>query len=123
MMQTLGIAGIAAGSVIGGMLIKNGRIRVIIVFNLIAIISTLMSIVANETLILVGRGIFGFAAGVLATAQSKVLEETVPSHMLDNGFGSSTNIMINVAVMGCMLIGFGMPDADDHHELKHSCVW
>jgi len=109
------------GSVIGGVLIKKGRVKPVIIFNFVAIVATVLSLITNIYVIYIGRFLYGFASGVLVTGAPKVLGETVPSHLLDYGFGSSTNIMINVGVMGCMLVGIAMPATPE--ELKESSIW
>ena len=82
-----------------------------------------MSIVENFYCILFGRLAFGFAAGVLVTACPKIVEETVPSTHMDNGFGISTNLGINLFVMISLLSGFIVPAKDEPAELLTSQSW
>lgn len=61
-----------------------------------------------------GRAVFGFACGVLICATPKVIDETIPSNLIDKGFGASTNIVINLAFMLVMILALGMPE-----DIKH----
>ena len=101
-------------------MITNGRIKVVLLFNVVAIAASVGSLFLNFWLIALSRLVHGFASGVLVTAAPKTLEESIPAHLLGYGFGSSTNILINAAIMCLMLIGIGMPDAD---ELATSSMW
>ena len=78
---TSAIGGVAAGSLLGGVAISRGRKLPTLVFNWIAIIGSLVSVIEHFTIICIGRFIFGFAAGVLLTAAPKVIEETVPEKL------------------------------------------
>ena len=117
----MAILGIALGSVIGGQMITNGRIKVVLVFNVVAIAASVSSLFVSFWLIALSRFVHGFASGVLVTAAPKTLEESIPAHLLGYGFGSSTNILINAAIMCLMLIGIAMPDTDA--ELATSSMW
>jgi len=39
-----------------------------------------------------------------------MLEEIVPAHLMDKGFGMSTSILINFAFLGLLILAGGMPD-------------
>ena len=81
-----------------------------------------MRIWPNYILILVGTFFQGFAAGVIVSAAPKIVEETVPFHVNDKGFGASTNLIINFAIMINMLLGFGLPAAGSE-TLKTTQFW
>lgn len=68
-----------------------------------------------------GRAIFGFAGGVLSRTTTKLLEETVPSHLMDKGFGTSTNILINLAFFVVLIMAMGMPEKAD--QLAQTKYW
>ena len=53
----------------------------------------------NFDLMCVGRGIYGIACGVLACTTPKILDETIPPQMIDQGFGTSTAIIMNVGFL------------------------
>jgi MFS family permease len=117
----MAILGIALGSVIGGQMISNGRIKVVLVFNVVAIAASVSSMFVNLWLIAISRLVHGFASGVLVTAAPKTLEESIPAHLLGYGFGCSTNILINAAIMCLMFLGIAMPGTDE--ELATSSLW
>lgn len=109
MITSSAIGGVAVGSLLGGVIISRGRWFPILVFNWISIIGSLISIIDHFTIICIGRFIFGFAAGVLLTAAPKILEETVPEHLQEFGFGASTNIAVMFSVMINTMMGDWIP--------------
>ena len=70
---------------------------------------------------MVGRFLFGFSSGVFLCATPKVIEETIPTHLQDYGFSTSTNMMINVFIAITMFMGVGMPE--ENEELKTTYYW
>lgn len=69
----------------------------------------------------IGRFIFGLAAGVLVSVGPGIISETVPSHVLDRGYGVSTNVIFNVMILVSMLFGNGMPKTEE--ELAVTSYW
>jgi len=49
------------------------------------------------------------SAGVFVTMCPLIIEETVPGKLMDNGYGSSTNICINTMVCINMVLGLLVP--------------
>ena len=82
MLSVCCIGGLALGAAIGGKIIENNRRAPIIIFNWIAMIGCMISIIENFTIVCIGRFIFGFSTGVLIIAAPKILEETVPDYYL-----------------------------------------
>lgn len=120
-MSTCAVAGIALGSVFGGDFVKNGRRSTIINFNAIGFVGTLFSFLPNFIIMCVGRVIVGFSCGVLICATPKAIDETIPAKLIDKGFGTSTNIVINLAFMAVMLLSMGMPE--DEASLSNNFFW
>ena len=69
----------------------------------------------------VGRTIVGFACGVLICATPKMIDETIPVELIDKGFGTSTNIVINLSFLAVMLLSTGMPE--DDKSLQNDLYW
>ena len=69
-----------------------------------------MTLVVDFYVMCFGRMIFGFATGIMSCATSKMLDENIPSHLMDKGFGTSTNILINLAFFITLIMAMGMPD-------------
>ena len=99
---------------------QRGRRPLVIISNILAIVFSGLSIVPNTWVIAVGRLGYGLSAGFIISATPKILEETVPAHLLDKGFGTSTNLIINAAIMGATLLAIGNPDQEDYDALKNS---
>lgn len=121
LMSTCAVAGIALGSVFGGDFVKNGRRSTIINFNSTGFIGTLISFLPNFIVMCIGRLIVGFSCGVLICATPKAIDETIPSQLIDKGFGTSTNIVINLSFMAVMLLAMGMPE--DDASLENNLYW
>jgi MFS family permease len=117
------VLGLAFGSVIGGALIKKGRKRVVITWNIIGIISCGLSMWPNTWVITAGRIIYGLTAGILTVAGSATVNETVPNHLLDKGFSQCTNISICLCILLSMILGIGMPRDNEVDMLKTTHYW
>ena len=111
----------AVGSIMGGYLIQNGRKRMVILFNIFSIISCILSLIKNTTCICIGRVLFGICSGVFMCATPKILDETIPVHLIEYGYGQSTNICVNVYVMVSLLLSLGMPS--EVEDLKTTEFW
>ena len=61
------------------------------------------------TIICIGRAIFGVSAGILLTIVPKILEDTIPGHLMNKGYGASTSIGINLMVAINSIIGLAVP--------------
>ena len=120
-MSTCAVAGIALGSVFGGDFVKLGRRSTVINFNIIGFIGTLISFLPNFIVMCVGRTIVGFACGVLICATPKMIDEIIPGKLIDKGFGTSTNIVINLSFLAVMLLSMGMPE--DDLSLQNNLYW
>jgi len=68
-----------------------------------------------------GRFVFGFSCGVLICTTPKAIDETVPSYMVDKGFGTSTNIIINLSFMLVAVLSLGMPESEK--SLSEDWFW
>ena len=69
----------------------------------------MLSSIPNLYVICAGRVVYGFVAGVMVVASPKILGETVPTHVMDKGFGIATNLSINFYIMVSMFLGMIMP--------------
>jgi MFS family permease len=71
------------GAVNGGLLMRIGRRRAVIVCCLLGIIGVSTTLIWNYKLILLGRFIFGFSVGLISSICPKYIEEVVPNKLLD----------------------------------------
>ena len=56
--------GMTIGAVLGGMIMKIGRRKAILISNFIGLIGLAITLVENFNVILVGRFVFGFSVGL-----------------------------------------------------------
>jgi MFS family permease len=89
------VFGIAVGAFIGGKIISGGRRKSVMFANCLGILGSCLSVVAELYTLSFGRFLFGIAAGINVVACPKILEESVPHHLMDYGFGTSTAVGIN----------------------------
>lgn len=90
-------------------------------FSFVAVIGCLMAIIKNIYVLSIGRFLYGYASGVFLAAGPRILNETIPNHLWDKGFGCSTNISVNFFIFIAMLLGIGSPT--DPEELRETSYW
>lgn len=121
-MSTASIIGISVGSVFGGDFVKAyGSRKTIIYFNVVGLVGSLLGLTLNFKTMVLGRFSFGYAGGVIMCATSKMLEETIPVRLLDKGFGTSTNILMQLFNFTLLLMAIGMPE--DRTSLEKTMWW
>jgi len=76
---SLTVFGMAIGSFAGGILVKGGRRRIIILMNLVGIVGVCITFIMNFWAILFGKFVWALAVGVLSTAGPLMVDETVPA--------------------------------------------
>ena len=104
------IFGMAIGCLLAGKLFNFGKKRIVMIFQIICVVGCLLSLISlNLVTIIIGRFIFGISAGIFVTICPAIIEETVPGRLMDNGYGSSTNICINTMVCINMSLGLLVP--------------
>ena len=107
---------------VGGDFVKAwGSRKTIIYLNSFGCIGTLLSLSLNFKIMTFGRFCFGFVAGAVMSATSKILAETIPSRLVDKGFGTSTNILMQLFNFGVLLMAMGMPE--DRASLEKTQYW
>ena len=120
-LTTSAVFGLALGSIFGADFIKNGRRQALIKFNIIGMFGSAIALYLNFWGMCFGRMIFGFSAGVIICATPKMVEETIPSNVIEKGFGTSTNILINSATFTCLMLPSWLPE--NKEELQHTKFW
>jgi MFS family permease len=114
------LVGLLVGSLFAGKLISYGRHKAIHYMNGLVIIGTSISLIRTIPTIIIGRFVSGFAAGVLTTAMTKCIVETLPNEIAGM-FGAATAISINFAGVICLVLGLLLPD--DPAQYKDDNNW
>ena len=112
----------ALGSFFGGLLIRMGRRKTILIYNIAGIISIGISLFLSVPAIILGKLAYGFCGAVLNTASPKFLDETVPQDLLSK-YGISTNIFVCLGIGAGMFIGAGLPPSDDFEAMESDNFW
>ena len=106
MISSLSILGVALGSFFGGKMINlMGRRNLVIFGNVMFIVISLAEMWPNFMWLKAMRFLFGVATGFIMASAPKIIIETVPSHLLEYGFGSATNIFTFVSVSLLLIVG------------------
>ena len=95
------------GALTASQMINKGRRRIMLIFGALAIAATTLTLFKSFWLISIGRLIHGICCGVFMTAGPKMMEETIPSHLMSS-YGVYTNIYTNLGIMIVMLLGAGL---------------
>jgi len=122
-LQSCSVIGLGVGSLLGGTMLGNGKRSKIIQYNILGLAASGASLYLEFFSICVWRFIHGFATGILVNACPKMIEETVPANVMDYGFGTSTNLCINVAIMVTLLLGLGLPPESDYAETNYWMIF
>ena len=83
-----------------------------IIFNIISATAVAATIFLNFWTICFGRLVLGICGGIFAVALPRMIDETVPNHLLGT-FGIITNLSINTGGMLSIVMGVGLPDPKD----------
>ena len=89
-------------------LTSKGRRIFLIVFGLIGIVATAMTLILDVWIISAGRLLHGVCCGIFMAVAPRMLDETVPAHLIGS-FGVYTNIYANLGVLATLLLGLGLP--------------
>jgi hypothetical protein len=84
----------------------------IIIFNVLLIISLLISIIFNLVAIVIGKFFVGAISCILSITSVKMIAESVPNHLL-GAYGIATNLTLNIGIFISMLIGLVLPNDSD----------
>ena len=78
------VLGMTIGAVCGGILMRIGRRRAVIIVNTLGIIGCALTITPLDYVrILIGRFLLGLSVGLISSICPKMLEETIPNHLFD----------------------------------------
>lgn len=78
-----------------------------IIFGIVAIAATVITLFARFWWIVGGRFIHGAATGIMVSAGVKMHEETIPTLLL-NKYGVYPNAYMNLGIMVTLLLGAGL---------------
>ncbi|CDW78529.1 sugar transporter family protein [Stylonychia lemnae] len=123
MIGSAAVLGAVIGSLCGGKLITVlGRRRSMIIFNIIGAGFIGITMIENFYTLCIGRLLFGFCGGIFQVALPRMIEETVP-HNLYGSFGVVSVMSLNFGQMMGIVMGLGLPDADDEESMKNTSFW
>ena len=108
LISTIGLIGSSIGSFAGGKILQYGRRKGILIFDFVALVGLTLMMFQELSVLLVGRFIFGFGAGVLSTATTVVIGDMVPAGY-SGQFGFLANLSFTAAAM---MFAYGFDNRD-----------
>ena len=60
---------------------------------------------------------------MIMTTSPKVIEETIPAHLISFGYGISTNMALNFATLLDSTVALYIPSDDDPDALNETEIW
>ena len=118
------IFGLCLGAVIATQIVSKGRRIFLIVFGLLAIVATALTLVLDFWVITIGRLLHGLCCGIFMAVAPRMLDETVPTHLISS-FGVYTNIYANLGILATLMLGLGLPQGAEptEEELLANDFW
>lgn len=114
--------GMTFGAVSGGLLMKIGRRKSLLIVIAISIAGSLVIFHLNFTLLLISRLLFGFSAGLFTSIIPKFLVETSPANYYEL-VGVSFSFAQTIGTLFGFLMGEFMPADDDTAGLEQTNNW
>ena len=102
------ILGMSIGSLMAGRVINKGRRRGGLIMCVIALFGGIFQQFMTVPTLIIGRLLYGFAAGTLSVVLGKSLVETIPTEHVGT-FGSATQASIGLGVTLQQALGFILP--------------
>ena len=107
------VVGAGIGSIFSASFMKFGKLRMILVLNMILILSLLVCMMNNILLICVGRFFWGVAIGSFSVVCGKYTFEFCPMEYLGPFGGlSQLGISFGICIMAVMALGIPQPPLD-----------
>lgn len=100
--------GLAIGSLCSGPLLGKGRRRTVLVGNAIVLCSFALQLEINVYLLALGKLMQGVGSGMVLSAASIMIPETVPTKLV-GGFGSLVNLGVVLGLSAYMFLGLLVP--------------
>lgn len=108
------------GSLSSSLILGKGRRKTVLIGNLIILASYALQLVINVYLLALGKFVQGVGSGMILSAASIMVPETVPTKLV-SGFGSLINLGV---VMGLSLYQFlGLLVPKDLEDLQTTQIW
>lgn len=77
------VLGMTVGAVSGGLIMKIGRRKALIMASAYGIAGNLLTYHLNIYFLVAGRFLFGFSVGIFSSVCPRYMEETIPAHLYD----------------------------------------
>ena len=120
--SSAGVVGLTIGSFLGGSLIANGRRKTAIIAQSIAIIGSLITMIATVPFLTIGRVLCGTSAGIANVVFGKMITENMPEKTAAK-YAMMHNAAICIGFLAAFPLGAILPDPDDYEANKEDEMW
>ena len=120
--NSVGIVGIALGSILGGFLIRNGRRRTMLISQLFAILASSIAMYLSLYTLCASKVLLGMSAGIMNVAFPKMIIETIPQHLAPK-FALAHRMSITIGYVPLFSMAALLPDADDVEANRADEMW
>ena len=117
LVQAITIVGNAIGAMSSGQLTSLGRWKGIMLANILCLVGNGISMAINFPCLMIGRFIFGTAAGQFQFFCSKFIIEITPTE-IRGPLGGLIQLFINTGILIAFSIGFEFPHPEDYSTSK-----
>lgn len=116
------VLGMTIGAVCGGILMKIGRRRALILASLLGVIGIGLTMKLDFTFLMIGRFIYGFSVGLYSSIVPRFIEEESPSHLYDQ-VAPTYCFSQTVGTICAYFLGAILPADDDTEALLETNRW
>ena len=116
------VLGMTVGAVGGGILMKIGRRRAVLVACTFGMVGILMTLKLNIYMLVAGRWLFGFSVGLFSSICPRFNEETIPQHLYDT-LAISYNVSQGLGSLIAFFFGEIIPPDTDTNALMKDTNW
>lgn len=110
------------GAVCGGILMKIGRRKALMLTLLLGIFGCALTMNLEFTSLIIGRFIYGFSAGLISSICPRFMEETIPNRLFDS-LQPTFCFSQTVGTISAYFLGIILPDDDDFDALVATDRW
>ena len=120
--SSAGVVGLTIGCFLGGSLITYGRRQTAILAQLIAIVGSLICMIATVPFLTIGRVLCGTSGGISSVVFGKMIMENMPEKTAAK-YASLQGAAICIGFLVALPMGAILPDPDDYEANKEDELW
>jgi MFS family permease len=100
LVTSAGVLGLTVGGPVAAWPMQFGRKNIIIGLGFVCLLGASITLIADVWCIIIGRFLIGFCSGIFLAVGPRMMDESVPQHLLSH-FGSYTTVYISIGQTLC----------------------